>query len=237
MGNYFWKCWFHPWHSALLKDKLCFKLLSEASMTQGLNEAIKDAWGRVHKLIWTPVREGRSLKKNNSDCLWLFFKLLSAHSKTFNHLIHITLSGWWPSALLYHRATAEDVLLNVVLRLYYNKIADTQGVDLCSPDLETRDMRGTCATLEHRIDLPGFRLGHSWWLHVGQLWWEQKSCFQAEKSFLCHIFTTCVCEWKAEDWRITGVCLCARQCVCACVRVYVCVREREILAAANSGTQ
>lgn len=32
-------------------------------MTQGLNEATKDAWGRVHKLIWIPVREGRSLKK------------------------------------------------------------------------------------------------------------------------------------------------------------------------------
>lgn len=54
-------------------------------MTQGLNEAIKDAWGRVHKLIWIPVREGSSLKKNNSVSLRTIFS--SFYQPTVKHLI------------------------------------------------------------------------------------------------------------------------------------------------------
>lgn len=43
-------------------------------MTQGLNEATKDAWGRVNKLIWIPVREGRSLKKTLTVSLRTIFQ-------------------------------------------------------------------------------------------------------------------------------------------------------------------
>lgn len=115
---------------------------------------------------WTSVTEGRSYKKNNSD------RQLKNY---FSGFYQWTVKDSHHMVLLYHRARAGDVLLDVVILPSYNKTTDKQGVDKVLLIWKHVTYMEICLTfgwqntLENRADLSHFRVDRVWWRHVGQV--------------------------------------------------------------------